>query len=61
IGSNYLGKVLQSHNIDYHFCGHTHRYSQGMLGKCLIINIGSDYDMLKYALLDTEKKKIKIF
>lgn len=60
-GSNLIGDVLEADGGEYHFCGHTHAKARAEIGKTIVINIGSDYNVLRYAILqiDGEKSMVK--
>ena len=59
-GSNLLGDVLESSCGDYHFCGHTHAKAHALIGKTRAINLGSDYNILRYAILKSEGEKLSV-
>jgi len=50
-GASRLGEILREHGGEYHFCGHTHARARDLLGKTKAINVGSDYKILRYAIL----------
>ncbi len=56
-GSNVLGNVLKSKGGEYHFCGHTHARAKDKIGKTTTINVGSDYNVLRYVILQAEDEK----
>ncbi len=58
-GTTKLEKILEKYDIAYHFCGHTHARATNIINKTKVVNIGSDYQELKYILLDTNKNSIK--
>lgn len=59
-GSKRLGKIIENSKIQYHFCGHTHMPAETKLGDTKVINIGSDYKLLRSLIINTKNSKIKI-
>lgn len=63
-GSKHIGEIIENRQPEYHFCGHTHKYVQGKIGETIVTNVGADYNILSYLVLDTEKgvkrRKVKI-
>ena len=53
-GTTKLEDVLRRYSSSYHFCGHTHAPADGFINKTRVINIGSDYNLLRYVYLDTD-------
>lgn len=60
-GTKRLEKILENYPIKYHFCGHTHAKAQTKINSTQVFNVGSDYEDIKYILLDTEKNDVKYF
>ncbi|MBI2629151.1 metallophosphoesterase [Candidatus Pacearchaeota archaeon] len=59
-GSNLIGDVLQTSGGEYHFCGHTHARANDKIGKTIVVNVGSDYNLLRYVILDREGETTKL-
>ena len=53
-GSVKLRKALERYSPTRHFCGHTHLPAQARIGKTMAINVGSDYKLLRYGILNTK-------
>jgi Icc-related predicted phosphoesterase len=53
-GSVKLKKVLERYPPAYHFCGHTHLPAEMKIGQTHAINVGSDYKLLRYGILNTK-------
>ena len=60
-GTLLLEEIIRENEPLYHFCGHTHAEATSKIGKTKVINIGSSFKNLKYALLDTAKNTVEIF
>ncbi len=58
-GSIKLKRVLERYSPAYHFCGHTHLPAKANIGQTLAINIGSDYKLLRYGILNTKSGQTK--
>lgn len=59
-GSDLIGNVLERNPSLYHFCGHTHRRAVATIGKTEVLNVGADYNLLKYAILSIDSDKPKV-
>jgi len=59
-GSNSLGKVLETSGGEYHFCGHTHVRAKDKIGKTATINLGSNNNLLRYAILQIRDTKTNV-
>jgi hypothetical protein len=55
-GSNRLEKIIGSISPVIHFCGHTHKPSEGMIGQTKVYNLGSNKYEFRYAKVDTSKE-----
>jgi len=59
-GSNLIGDVLEAHGGEYHFCGHTHAKARDKIGRTRVINLGSDYNILRYAIFQKNDRKCSV-
>ena len=59
-GSARCEQIIAKRQPAYHFCGHTHQFVKGKIGKTIVTNTGATYDGLRYAMLDTEKDEVII-
>ncbi len=59
-GSNLIGNILETYGGEYHFCGHTHIKARNIIKNTDCINLGSDYNLLRYVILQTgEESKVE--
>ncbi len=59
-GSTRIGEVIKKYRGFLHLCGHTHAKAEGKIGKTRVINVGADYDLLRYAIIDTKTKQVEM-
>ncbi len=59
-GSILIGKVIEKSNSWLHLCGHTHAKAEATIGRTRVINVGADYDLVRYAIIDSEAKSVEI-
>jgi Icc-related predicted phosphoesterase len=55
-GSRRLEKIIKKYSPRLHLCGHTHAIYGGKLGNTQVINIGSDYNILRYCIVQLKKE-----
>lgn len=53
-GANCIGDMIEKHGGEYHFCGHTHIMANDVIGRTNVVNVGSDYKILRYLILETD-------
>ncbi len=59
-GSDLIGDALERNHSNYHFCGHSHIRAEATIGETPAINIGADYDNLRYAIISIEGGRSKV-
>jgi predicted phosphodiesterase len=57
-GSTKLEEIIAKSKAKMHFCGHTHAISQMQINKTRIVNVSSDYEVLRYIILDENSGKL---
>ena len=55
-----LGDILERSGGEFHFCGHTHARAKDKIGNTSTINLGSDYNLLRYTILRINKPETKV-
>jgi len=52
-GSRLIGDAIERSGESHHFCGHTHAKAKAQMGKTQVINVGSDYNVLRYVIISS--------
>lgn len=56
-GSKKFEQLIQKHHPIFHLCGHTHAIADINIGETRVLNVGSDYNLLRYLILEEKSEK----